>query len=51
LSVRLDPATRMYVYQWRASALDRFDSGLVRPDGSLRPSYTRVVRAGRGRLG
>ena len=35
---------RMYVYQWRASALDRFDSGLVRPDGSLRPSYTRVVR-------
>jgi hypothetical protein len=41
----------MYVYQWRASALDRFDSGLVRPDGSLRPSYTRVVRAGRGRLG
>jgi hypothetical protein len=36
--------TRMYVYQWRASALDRFDSGLVRPDGSLRPSYPRVVR-------
>jgi hypothetical protein len=35
---------RMYVYQWRASALDRFDSGLVRPDGSLRPSYARVVR-------
>jgi len=35
---------RMYIYQWRASALDRFDSGLVRPDGSLRPSYTRVVR-------
>jgi hypothetical protein len=39
--------TRMYVYQWRASALDRFDSGLVRPDGSPRPSYTRVVRDSR----
>jgi hypothetical protein len=35
--------TRMYVYQWRAGAQDRFDSGLARPDGSLRPSYTRVA--------
>jgi hypothetical protein len=28
--------TRMYVYQWRAGATDRFDSGLVRPDGTAR---------------
>ena len=27
---------RMYVYQWRAGATDRFDSGLVRPDGTAR---------------
>jgi hypothetical protein len=35
---------RMYVYQWQAGASDRFDSGLVRPDGSARPSYARLVR-------
>jgi hypothetical protein len=34
----------MYVYQWRAGASDRFDSGLVRPDGTARPSYARMVR-------
>jgi len=27
---------RLYVYQWRADATDRFDSGLVRPDGTAR---------------
>jgi hypothetical protein len=35
--------TRMYVYQWRARVNDYFDAGLVRPDGSLRPSYTNLV--------
>jgi hypothetical protein len=34
---------RMYVYQWQATAGDRFDAGLTRPDGSLRPSYARLV--------
>jgi hypothetical protein len=29
---------RVYVYQWRAGATDRFDSGLVRPDGTARAS-------------
>jgi len=36
--------TRMYVYQWKANALDRFDAGLVRPDGTARPSYAALVR-------
>jgi hypothetical protein len=35
---------RMYVYQWRAKATDRFDAGLVRPDGTTRPSYTALAR-------
>jgi hypothetical protein len=35
--------TRMYVYQWQAAALDRFDAGLLRPDGTPRPSYDRLV--------
>jgi hypothetical protein len=36
--------TRMYVYHWRSGATSRFDAGLARPDGSLRPSYAAVVR-------
>jgi hypothetical protein len=36
--------TRMYVYQWQAKAADRFDAGLVRPDGTTRPSYTALAR-------
>jgi hypothetical protein len=36
--------TRMYIYHWQSGATSRFDAGLVRPDGSLRPSYTAVVR-------
>jgi hypothetical protein len=36
--------TRMYVYQWQAKATDRFDAGLVRPDGTTRPSYTALAR-------
>lgn len=32
---------RIYLYNWRplASGSDRFDAGLVRPDGSARPTY------------
>jgi hypothetical protein len=36
--------TRMYVYQWRANTGDRFDAGLVRPDGAARPSYAALAR-------
>ena len=35
---------RMYVYHWRAGLLDRFDSGLLRPDGVPRASYAALVR-------
>jgi hypothetical protein len=35
---------RMYVYQWQAKASDRFDAGLVRPDGTTRASYTALAR-------
>jgi hypothetical protein len=35
---------RMYVYQWRANAGDRFDAGLVRPDATARPSYATLAR-------
>src|SRR3954447_21068130 len=35
---------RMYVYHWRAGALDRFDSGLLRPDGVPRASYHALAR-------
>ena len=32
--------TRMYLYHWKAATLtDRFDAGLVRPDGTIRASY------------
>ena len=37
--------SRMYIYQWRAGARDRFDAGLVRPDGTERPSLTALARA------
>jgi hypothetical protein len=36
--------TRMYVYHWRSGATSRFDAGLARPDGSLRPSYAAMLR-------
>jgi hypothetical protein len=36
--------TRMYAYQWIARAGDRFDAGLARPDGVLRPSYAALQR-------
>jgi hypothetical protein len=35
---------RMYVYQWRANAGDRFDAGLVRADGTARPGYATLAR-------
>jgi len=35
--------TRLYVYHWQGRAGDRFDAGLIRPDGSLRPSYWRLT--------
>ena len=35
---------RTYVYQWKANALDRFDAGLLRPDGTARPSYAALAR-------
>jgi hypothetical protein len=32
---------RIYVYQWKINnPSDRFDAGVVRPDGKLRPSYS-----------
>ena len=45
--------TRMYVYHWQSGATSRFDAGLVRPDGSLRPSYAAMQRgiAGQPRRG
>ncbi len=30
---------RLYVYQWQAAAHEPWDSGLIRPDGSARPSF------------
>ena len=30
---------RIYVYQWSAYAADRFDAGVVNPDGTARSSY------------
>jgi PKD repeat protein len=31
---------RIYVYQWKVNnSFDRFDAGIVRPDGTPRPSY------------
>lgn len=36
---RADRVERVFVYHWRAGAQELWDSGLVRPDGSLRPAY------------
>ena len=35
---------RVYIYQWRAFPEDRFDAGVVNPDGTARDSYTVVRR-------
>jgi hypothetical protein len=37
--------TRMYLYQWQSTAHDEFDAGLLRPDGSARPSLDEVRHA------
>ena len=34
---------RMYIYHWRAGASDLFDAGVLRPDGSERPSYAALM--------
>jgi len=34
----------MYIFHWRAFATSRFDAGLVRPDGSARPSLAALAR-------
>ncbi len=36
--------TRMYIYHWRGRTGDSFDSGLIRPDDSIRPSFWALVR-------
>ncbi len=35
---------RVFVYQWRAAPWEPWDSGLMRPDGTLRPSYAELAR-------
>ena len=40
--------TRVYLYQWRGGH-DRFDAGLLGPDGAPRPGYRVLRRALRGR--
>jgi len=35
---------RMYIFHWRGTALGRFDAGLVRPDGTARPSLAALAR-------
>lgn len=37
--------TRMYLYQWQSTPFSDFDAGLVRPDGSPRPSLDEVRAA------
>jgi hypothetical protein len=39
-----DRVERLYLYQWQAAVGEDFDAGLLRPDGSARPSLD-VVRA------
>jgi hypothetical protein len=34
----------MYIYEWRAFAGDPFDAGLIRPDGTARPSLDALRR-------
>jgi putative glycosyl hydrolase len=38
-----DRIPRLYVYQWQAGAWESWDSGLLRPDGTLRPSFTEFM--------
>lgn len=36
--------TRMYIYEWMAFTGDPFDAGLLRPDGTARPSLAALQR-------
>jgi hypothetical protein len=49
LARRHDRVKRMYLYNWTGSEpTDRFDSGLIGPDGKARPGYERLKRALKG---
>jgi len=39
-----DRIGRVFIYHWRAAPWEPWDSGLVRPDGTLRPSYAELAR-------
>lgn len=39
-----DRIGRVFIYHWRAAPWEAWDSGLARPDGTLRPSYAEVAR-------
>lgn len=44
-----DRVKRLYLYNWTGSKRsDRFDSGLIAPDGTTRPGYDRLREAMRG---
>jgi hypothetical protein len=46
LARRHDRVKRVYLYNWTGSKPgDRFDSGLIGPDGKTRPGYERLKRA------
>ena len=38
-----DRIERLYVYQWQAAALEPWDSGLTRPNGTARPSFDALL--------
>jgi hypothetical protein len=40
---RADRIARLYLYQWRAGPAEDWDSGLLRPDGSPRPSFAALA--------
>jgi hypothetical protein len=49
LARRHDRVKRIYLYNWTGSQpTDRFDSGLVGPDGKVRPAYERLRAALQG---
>jgi hypothetical protein len=35
---------RVYFYQWKAAATELWDSGLMRPDGTARPSFAEIAK-------
>ena len=42
-------AKRMYVYNWQAAPRDRFDTGVINPDGRARPAFTVLANAKQAR--